>query len=60
MLSMVFHTIKRSHVRFCQFLFVYLEVSMYTVGVDASDAGVDGAGAVVHVDSMVGTGVAFF
>lgn len=32
----------------------------YAVNVDAADAGVDGAGAVGHVDSMAGVGVGIF
>jgi hypothetical protein len=57
-----FHTIKkRLHVRFCAFVFlVLLVLSVYAVDVDAADAWVDGAGAVVHVDSMAGAGVGIF
>jgi hypothetical protein len=54
MLSMIFHTIKRFFVRFCAFLFL---VSMFSVDVDAAGAGVNGAGAVFHVDGMAGVGV---
>ena len=50
-----FHTIKILHVRFC----VFFVVSAYAVDIDAADAGVDGAGAVVHADTMTATDVGF-
>ena len=53
-----FLTIKRLHVLFCAF--VFLVVDVFAVDVDAAGAGVDGAGAVVHVDSMAGAGVGIF
>ena len=50
-----FHTIKILHVRFC----VFFVVSAYAVDIDAADAGVDGAGAVIHADTMTATDVVF-
>ena len=41
-------------------LFLVQVVSVYAVEVDAAVAGVDGAGAVVRVDSMAGAGIGIF
>ena len=47
-------------VRFCAFVFLVLVVSVYAADVDAAGAGVDDAGAVVHVDGMAGASIGTF
>ena len=47
-------------VRFCALFFLVLVFSVYAADVDAAGAGVDGAGAVVHFDSMAGAGFGTF
>ena len=47
-------------VRFCALVFLVLVFSVHAADVDAAGVGVDGAGAVVHVDGMAGVGIGTF